>query len=201
MFLVLDKINQNDAEIFLSDWKSLAQRATSTRNELENITSVPSPLRDEINQFYSAKTQDKYEEAQYLQALLDGQQKLDLKSIEPRSKGQIETILSEFDKLQNNINQNNLSLGPEFDTQTKKVEQEAATFKTNLTDLNSKMNSASPPTQISSAGLDKAVDDLKQAIIESLNGHVDLQDKIKKEISNLASTNWVNPFLRFDKNN
>jgi hypothetical protein len=199
--LVLEKINQNDTEIALSGWKKLAEKATSTGNDLDNIASAPSSLRESVSQFYGAQAQDKYEEAQYLQFLIDGQQKMDLKSTQPKSKGQIETVLSEFNKLQNNINQNSLSLGPEFNTQMKKAEQEAETFVASLNNLISKMNSESPATQISSAGLDKAADDLKQAIIESLNKHVDLQDKIKKEISDLSNINWVNPFLRFDKDN
>lgn len=194
--MTLKEINQSDFEISLSDWKNLAEKSSLILSELEKIAAAPEALKNKISQFYSAKTQDKYKEAQYLQFLLDGQRKLDLKSTEPKSKGQIETILKEFDNLQNNLTKNNLSLGPEFDTQTKKLEQEAATYKTILTDLYNKMNSSSPTTQISAAGLDKAVDDLKQAIMKSLNDWVELQNDIKNDISGMANANWVNPLTK-----
>jgi len=191
--MVLKEINPSDFEIELAGWRNLAEKAPSIKQELDKISTIPGPLANKVFQFYDAKAQDKYKEAQYLQILLNGQRKLDLKSIEPKSKGQIETILAEFEKMQNNLTQSDISLGPEFNTLKTKLEQEAGTYKTNLTDLYNKMNSSSPATQISAAGLDKAVDDLKDALVKSLNEYVQLQNEIKRDIANLANANWVWP--------
>lgn len=192
--LVLREINQSDFEINLAGWKKLVDDSVSVKNELDKIENVPENLKNKIFQFYDAKAQDKYKEAQYLQILLDGQRKLDLKSTEKKSKGQIETILQEFDILQKNLTQSDISLGPDFNNLKTKLEQEAGIYKTNLTDLSNKMNLSSPATQLSVAGLDKAVDELKDALIKSLNDYVQLQNEIKSDIANLANASWVWPF-------
>jgi type II secretory pathway pseudopilin PulG len=197
----LMRTNSNDPEISLTDWKNLSDKAPTIKSDFEKITTVPNSLKNNLDQFYSAKAQEKYKEAQYLQFLLEGQSSLDLKNNTPKSKGQIETVLSEFDKLQNNLSQSDLSLGPDFSTMQKKVEQEATAYKSSLTDLASKMDFNSPSVQLNTAGFDKAVDELKMAIVDSLNQWVDLQDSIKQEISDLANKNWVNPFMKFDKEN
>jgi len=191
----LKKIDSNAVEISLSEWKNLSDKAPSMATELASITLVPESLKNEVGDFYSAKAQDKYKEAQYLQVLLEAKRRLglDAKAGAEKSKGQIETVLKELDNLQNEVNQKNLSLGPEYDTQMKKLEQEVTTFKTSTSDLASKMNFDSPSVQLNSAGLDRAIDELKMAVSKSLNDYVELQDKIKNEISGLATGNWVNP--------
>jgi len=91
----------------------------------------------------------------------------------------------------------NLSLGPKFNTLFNKAEQEAMTFKNSLSELNIKMDDNSPSVQLSSAGFDKAIDELKQEIANSLNEWVNLQNDIKKEVSDLANCNWINPLKSF----
>lgn len=191
--LVLEEINSGEVEIDLTDWKNLAEKAQSIKNELEKQENSPVELKNKISQFYDAEAQDKYKEVQYLQILLDGQRRLDLKSTEPKSKGQIETILAEFEKMQSSITKNDISLGPKFNTLKTKLDQEAGLYKTNLTDLSNKMNLTSPATQLNVAGFDKAIDELKDALIKSLNEYVELQNEIKNDIANFANTNWIWP--------
>jgi hypothetical protein len=47
---------------------------------------------------------------------------------------------------------------------------------------------------LSSAGLDKAIDELKLEIANSLNEWVNLQFDIKDRIREMINTNWVKPF-------
>jgi hypothetical protein len=193
--LNLETIRQGQAEVSIEPWKNLSEKSSVTLIELEeNMSSAPEELKKDAAQYYGAKSEDKYVEVQYLLALIDAQERLDLKSQQPKSKSQIDSILKEFDNIQNSLNQSNLSLGPEFESTLNKVEEEGTLFRDNLTEESNRMNNESPPVQIRPAGLDKAIDDLKQEIIKSLNEWVDLQNKIKEEISNLSSANWVMPF-------
>jgi hypothetical protein len=189
----LEPVNQSEAEISLSAWKNLSEQSSTIGDELEGITVVSGSLKENAGQFYGAMAQDKYKEAQYLQFLLEGQRKMGLKDAQIKTKGQIESTLKAFDELQSNLTQNDIALGPEYDTVLEKVEQEAATFRKSLVDLSDKMNYDSPGVQLSSAAFDKAMDELSQKIIESLNEFVDLQNKIRDEISAMTKANWVNP--------
>jgi hypothetical protein len=189
--LALTPVNQNGAEISLSAWKALSDQSTSVLSRLEKLSAAPDSLKNKASQFYSAKAQDKYKEAQYLNALLVGQRGMDLKSSNPKSKGQIETTLKSLDKMQSELN--NLAVGPDFNTLLRKAEQESAKFKEESTNISSKMSFESPAVQLSSAGLDKAMDELIQAISKSLNSWVDLQNQIRDEISAMSKANWVNP--------
>ncbi|HRZ29267.1 MAG TPA: hypothetical protein P5052_00405 [Candidatus Paceibacterota bacterium] len=130
---------------------------------------VSDSFKEKIDKFYGAQAQDKYQEAQYMQVLIDTQRQLDLKNQQPKSKDQIKLILAELNNIQAGINQNNLSLGPKFNVFHDKFEQEALIYKNNLTELVSRMNNRSPSVQLSSAGLDKAIDELKLEIANSLN--------------------------------
>lgn len=194
--MALKEINSSDFEIELISWENLAEKSSSILNELGKITAMPEALKNKINQFYSAKAQDKYKEAQYLQFLLDGQRKMGLKENQPKSKGQIETVLAEFDKMQKNLDQNKLTSGPEIDVALTKFHQEAPIFQASIMDIANNMNYSSPGVQLSSAGLDRSIDELKQAIIKSLNDHVNLQNDIKDDISGMANANWVNPLKK-----
>lgn len=194
--LNLQTVSQDDEQIVTSDWKNLAEKAPTIKSELAEITVTSNTLREKLFQFYDTKAEDKYKEVQYLQILSDGQSGMALKNTQPKSKGQIETILDEFDKFENNLNQNNLSLGSDFNTLLTKVRQEASSIKSSLTIMQTGMTYSSPPVQISSAGLDKAIDELKQTIAKSLNDQVDLQNEIKNEISNMSKVNWINPLKR-----
>lgn len=194
--LNLQTVSQNDEQIRISDWKNLAEKAPIIKSELAGITATSDSLREKLFQFYGTKAEDKYKEVQYLQILSDGQSGLGLKDAQPRSKGQIETVLDEFNKFENHLNQKNISLGPEFSDLLTKVQQEAVSIKSSLTFMHAGMTYSSPSVQISSAGLDKAIDELKQAIAKSLNDQVDLQNNIKNETSEMAKTNWINPLKR-----
>lgn len=189
--LALTPVNQNATEIALTPWKTLSDQATSVLSRLERLSAAPESLKNKASQFYSAKAQDKYKEAQYLNALLAGQRGMDLKNTNPRSKGQIETTLQNLDKMQAELTR--LSVGPEFDTVLKKAEQESAKFKEEANNIGSKMSYESPGVQLSSAGIDKAMDELIQAISKSLNSFVDLQNEVRGEISSMSKANWVNP--------
>ena len=189
----LEMVKQDQIEISLLPWKNLAENSSRVLDELENVDFASADLREKIGEFYSAQAKDKYHEAKYMQVLIETQRKLDLKNQQPKSKGQIESILTEFSNMQNIVTENNLSLGPKFNTTYNKVEQEAMTFKSSLTDLSGKMNSQSSPVQLSSAGFDKSVDELKQEIANSLNEWVDLQNEIRNQIGDMKSTNWIMP--------
>ena len=192
--LKLNKIENSNTEISLIEWEDLANGSSLIGKKLEKNPSIPRSLRDKMEEFFSAKPSDKYREAQYLQVLLEGEVRFNLKDQQPKSKEQIEEIVKAIDETQNEINQKGLSLGPEYNQKMKDLEKETASFKTSCNDIVSKTTSDSPPTQLSSAGMDKAMDDLKTAIINSLNNYVDLQDEIKREISGMATANWVIPF-------
>ncbi|MDH4358886.1 MAG: hypothetical protein OEV37_03045 [Candidatus Berkelbacteria bacterium] len=196
--LSLKSIEPNDVEVSLEEWKNLSENSSSIRNEMSKISNIPSGLESNLSQFYSDKSQGKYKEAQYLQILLDGQRKLDLqaKTENKKSKGQIETILNELREIQNQINQSNLSLGPEFDLLMKELQQEADSFLSETAKVAEGMNYESPAIQLNAAGLDKTIDELKTAVTKSLNDWVSLQDKIKDEIGKLSTANWVNPLSK-----
>jgi len=191
--LVLNKIETEDVEVSLTEWKNLSEADPSIKDELEKVSSIPHSLQNKMNEFFSAQPADKYEEVQYLQLLLDGQRQLDLKNQQAKSKRQIEEIVKAIDNLQNEINQKGLSLGPEYNQTMKALETEAEAFKANCNNIISKTAYDSPATQLRTAGFDKAFDVLKLTIIQSLNNYVDLQDSIKKEIADLANSNWINP--------
>lgn len=190
--LNLQPVGANDP-IQLSDWKNLSDEAPKIKTELEKFTAASESLKESANQYYSIKAQDKYKEAQYSQILAEGQSSLDLKNNQPKSKGQIETVLGEFDNMQTKLRSNNLSLGPEFNTLFTKVQQEASTFRGSANNIASSMTFSSPAVQLNTAGFDKAIDELKQAVTKSLNDWVDLQNRIKNEIQAMSNVNWINP--------
>lgn len=190
--LNIEPVKQDESEIPLSTWKNLSDKALAIKTEIDKNSVVPDSLKEKASQYYSAKAQDKYKEIQYLQYLNEFQSEMDLKNNQPKSKGQIETILSKYDQLTKQVI--NLSIGPEFDSSRLKVEQEMAMFKSDLTNMSSRMDYTSPAVQLSSAGLDKAIDELKQELIKSLNDFVDLQNGIKDEIAKLGKASWVMPF-------
>jgi hypothetical protein len=189
--LALTPVNQNGTEISLSAWKTSSDQAASTLSRLEKLSAAPDSLKNKASQFYSAKAQDKYKEAQYLNSLLVGQRGMDLKSTNPKTKGQIETTLQNLDKMQSELS--SLALGPDFNSLLDKARQESAKFKEESTRISDGMNYDSPGVQLSSAGLDKAMDELIQAISQSLNSWVDLQNQIRDEIGSMSKANWVNP--------
>jgi hypothetical protein len=193
--MVLERIESGDFEISLSKWKNLVDSAPIMKSDLEKFSGVSNSLKEKIDQFYF-QANEKYKEVKYLQFLLDAQRKLDLKSTQPKSKGQIETVLQNFAEVQSGLSQNDFSLGEDFDSQLAKMQQEANIFKKSLNDLVGNMGYNSPAIQVSSAGFDKAIDDLKQTVKESLNDWIDLQNEIKLKISDLANINWVNPLAR-----
>jgi len=190
----LKEISSGDFEIPLGDWKKVSDSMRLVENKLVSFNAIPLSLQKKINDFYSSEAEVKYKEAQFLQTLIDGQRKMDLKNTQPKSKGQMETVLSEFDKMQKSLDQNPLASGAEIDAALTKFHLEAPLFQKSVMDLANQMNFSSPAVQLSSASLDKAIDELKQALMKSLNDHVQLQNEIKKEISDLANINWVVPF-------
>lgn len=191
--LDIESIKPGQREISLTPWKTLAEKSPSILSELDKNTVAPDSLKTKAAEYYSAKAKDKYVEAQYLQELLAGQSAMNLKSTNAKSKTEIETTLSTLEKMQNDINQKNLSLGPEFDNTSKSTQQETQNFKRLATDLSSKMTSSSAPIQLGTANLDKSMDDLIMEIINSLNKWVDLRDQISDEVNSIASVFWLNP--------
>lgn len=190
--LNLQTVSMDSADIQLEPWKNLSDKSTDILNQLAQYSAPSDIFKEKARQFYSAKAKDKYGEIQYLQFLKEFQSSMDLKINQPKSKGQIETILTSYDtSMAQSVN---LAVGPEFNSSLEKVRQEAAAYKSNLADLSSRMNYSSPAVQLNSAGLDKAIDQLKQEITLSLNGWVDLQNVIKDEIANMGNANWVMPF-------
>ncbi len=191
--LTLSQVETNNIATSLAGWKALSDKASLLRGQLESIEGFPSALKDDLTKFYSAQAQDKYVEVQYLQLLAEGQSSMDLKSASPKSKGQIESVLQRYDELQNGLSRNNLALGPSFNALLAKTEQEASAFRKSASDIHDKMTYESPSVQLSTAGFDKAIDELKMAIANDLNEWVSLQGKIKGEMTDLGSANWINP--------
>ena len=190
--MVFEPIDQNQDILNLDGWEMLHERAPELLSELQNYDIASVSLKEKLNEYYGPQAQDRYKEAQYLQFLNEAQGSLDLKSTQPKSKGQIETIAKYYDDLI--ISGDDLSLGPKFDDSRHKVEKEAETFRENLNDIVVQMNNESPPVRLRTADLDKAIDELKQEIIQSLNDWVDLQNEIKDEIANINRAAWVIPF-------
>lgn len=192
--LDIKPLNQGDVGVDISGWEILSDKAETISNSLGEITLAPDLLKEQVGRYYSAEAQDRYAEAKYLKILIECQVDLGLKNSQPKSKNQIEAILDTNERLQNDINQNSLSLGPDFSTLQDKMQKEADIFIDNLTDINNKMTSGSAPVQLSSAGLDKAIDELNQEIILSLNKWVDLQNEIKDGINVMIGLKWASPF-------
>lgn len=191
--LVLEEVDPYGTQIPLADWKNLADRSSSIMEEIEKLSDIDESLKQKMNEFFSVKSIDKYREAQYLQLLMNGQEKLNLKNEQPRTKAQIEEILDTLRQTQNEINNKNLSLGPELDQARKTAEIEAEVFMEECNSIAVRMTPDAPPTQLKMANFDKATDELKMAIAQSLNEYVRLQNEIKQEISNLVSSSWINP--------
>ncbi len=192
--LKLATVNSDSFEISLSEWKNLSEKAPSIIDQFETISAASDLLKEKANRFYGAQSQDKYREAQYLQILLNGQRTMDLKNTQSKSKGQIESALKQLEEFQNSLS--DLSLGPEFNEELAKLNQESSTFKESITRLNEQMSYSSSSVQLDSAGLDKAIDELKQALIKTLNDFVDLQNSIRDEIQKMSSTKWFNPLTK-----
>lgn len=185
-------VNLASDDVQLESWKNLSDKAPSILSNIEKYEVLPEGLKEAAVQYYSVQTKDRYKEAEYLDFLNRFQQSLDLKEVEPKSKGQIETIISEYDNLMTRTS--NLAIGPSFDSDRLKFEQESLDFKNTLNNINAKMTQESPVTQLRSADLDKTIDEFKQKIASSLNVWVEMQNIIKDEISNMNKANWVIPF-------
>lgn len=192
--LNLEEVKQNDENINLAGWASLAQNATSTMEALEELENIPSIISENVSNYYGAQAEDRYREARYFQAINEMQQKLDLKSEEPKSKGQIETIQNEFARIREQMNRENMALGPQFNEAHDAMEKEANAYGESLSALVRNMNSGSEPTRLRVAGLDKAIDDLKQEIANSLNEWVALANTVHEEIAKLENASWRWPF-------
>ncbi len=192
--LEIEEVRQNDESVNLAGWESLAQNANNTRQALEKLENMPSGIRENTNQYYGAQAEDRYREARYFQAMSEMQQKLDLKSEEPKSKGQVETIQNEFARIRVQMNGENMALGPQFNEAHDAMEKEANAYGESLSALVRNMNSGSEPTRLRVAGLDKAIDDLKQEIANSLNEWVALAHTINEEIAKLENASWRWPF-------
>jgi hypothetical protein len=192
--LDIKPLSQGDVGVDISGWEILSDKAETISNSLGEITLAPESLKEQASRYYSVEAQNRYAEAKYLKILIEFQVDLDLKSSQPKSKNQIEAILDNNERLQNDMNQNSPFLGPEFDTLRDKMQGEADTFISGLTDINNKMTSESAPVQLSSAGLDKAIDELNQEIILSLNKWVDMQNEIKDGINVMIGLSWASPF-------
>lgn len=190
--LELKTITMNENSVQLEHWQNLSDKSSSILNEMEKYSVISDTLKKNTSEYYGVQAQDRYKEAQYLHFLNEAQGSLDLKSTQSKSKGQIETIAKYYDDLI--ISGNDLSLGPKFDGSRHKVEQEAEAFRENLNNIVVQMNNESPPVRLRTADLDKAIDELKQEIIQSLNDWVDLQNNIREEIANMGKTNWIMPF-------
>lgn len=195
--LNLNPIAESQFELNISEWEKYAQGAPSVKNEIGGINYLSVSLKENLNNFYSDQAQNRVKEVKYLQFLIDGQRYVGLtEDLSKKSKGQIESVLDELDKMQNNLNQNNLSLGPEFSSYIDKIETEQINFKNYLLEEHDKMNYESPAVEIKTTTLNNAVENLKKAIIKSLNNWIGLQDEIKNQILEMGKINWVNPFIK-----
>ena len=94
---------------------------------------------------------------------------------------------------QGKVNQQDISLGPAYESLQLALEEAVNAFEKELNSLASKMTYDSPATQPNIADLDRTMDEMKLAITQSLNDWVTLQDEIKDGISKLATANWINP--------
>ncbi len=195
-FMVLEEIEPKDVSVPLQSWKNLYNNTTVIKEQIDTFDTIPSSLKDKMNEFFSVKLADKYMEVQYLQLLMNGERKFNLKDQQPKSKGQIEEVVKAIEATRKEIVDNNLSLGPEYNEKMKELEKETDSFLNMCNDIISKTTYESPATQLGTAGMDKALDSLKAEIIQSLNDFVGLQNEIKREVSNLVSSNWINPLTR-----
>lgn len=191
--LVLEEVDPYSSQIPLKDWKSLADHGPAISEEVEKLSTIDEFMKQKMSDFFSVESGDKYREAQYLQLLIVGQERLNLKNEQPRTKTEIEEIISVLKETQEEINDKGLSLGPDLNQSLENLEAEADIFLKECEGIAIKMTFTDPPTQLKMANFDKASDELRIAIAESLNDHVWLQDEIKQDIFRLASSNWVNP--------
>ena len=196
--LNLNPIRENEFEIKVNDWENYAKEASSIKNKLTEIKYLPIGLKGDLNNFYSEQVQNKAAEAKYLQILIDGQRHVDLMNESTKkSKGQIESVLGDLNKFQNDLNQNNSSLEPEFDFFIVKIMTEQTNFKNYLVEEHDKMNYESQAVEIKTTSLNTAVENFKKALTVSLNDWVDLQNKIQNQILQMNQTVWVNPFVKY----
>lgn len=196
--LNLAPVREGDFEINTDSWGKYAQAVQSIKDKIIVMNYLPPDLRESLDKFYSEQSQIEVNEAKYLQYLLDGYRHLGLMNeTSQESKGQIESILGELSKLQSNLNQTNLQLGPEFDFYTAKMKTDEADFKKYLTQKYEAMSYQSPSVEIKTSPLNKTVEDFRKVLTVSLNDWVDLQNKIQNQILQMSQTSWVNPFAKY----
>ena len=196
--LNLNPIGRNEFEIKVDDWENYAKEAPSTKNKLTEVKYLSDGLKKDLDNFYSEQAQNKTAEAKYLQILIDGQRRVDLMNESTKkSKGQIESVLGDLSKFQNDLDQNNSSLDPKFDSHIIKIMAEQIAFKNYLLIKHDEMNYESPAVEIKTTTLNNTVEDFKKVLIVSLNDWVDLQNKIQDQILQMSQIGWVNPFVKY----
>lgn len=191
--LNLEPITAHQENLPITIWQDYVNRSSNIYEKIENYPALQADIQLKIKEFYGAKANDKFGEIKYLQFLNNFQKELDLKNNTPKSKGQIETILENFDTLKNSATTENLSLGPDYNSYIESLDKESTDFKESLNTMQANMTADSPATQLRVADLDKTIDELKLAITESLNDWIDQQNIIQEEINKLAQTSWVMP--------
>jgi hypothetical protein len=191
--IVLEEVDPYSSQIPLEDWKNLAENSSVVLREIEEFSAIGDSLKQKISEFFLAKPADKYREAQYLQLLISGQEILNLKNEQPRTRAEIIEIISTLKATQKEINDKDLSLGPDLNQSLGVLEVEADIFLNECERVVDRMTDSGPPTPLRMANFDKATDELKIAIAQSLNDYVQLQDELKLEINLIADSSWINP--------
>lgn len=191
-------IREDEFEIKVNDWENYAREALFIKNKLTEINYLSINLKENLNNFYSEQAQSKADEAKYLQILIDGQRYVDLMNESTKkSKGQIESVLSDLSKFQNDLNQRSSLLEPEFDSYIVKIMAEQTNFKNYIVKEYNKMNYESPAVEIKTTSFNNAVEDFKKAIIKSLNDWIKLQNEIKIQVLQMGQIIWANPFVKY----
>jgi hypothetical protein len=195
--LNLKPVRDDEFELPIKDWGSVAQKTESIKTDLNKFDRMPKLLKEDIEKFYSEQTAKRMEEARFLQSLIDNQRKIGLQDkISEKSKGQIETVLNDIEKFKNEFNQEkSFFAGSDFDSDIMKLQIEANNFENYLKMLYGRMTYESGKVSVETTSLNNIFEELKIKLIESLNGWVSFQEKIKGEISNMGANIWINPFI------
>lgn len=194
--LNLTAVRNDEFEIPVKNWENGAEKAESIKTELDKFDRMPEALKEDIGKFYSEQALKRSKEVEFLQFLIDGQRNIGLQDeASEKSKGQIETVLADTGNFENNFNQyKTFFAGSDFDPYILKLQTEETNFENYLKGFYGKMTYESKKVTVETAPFNNTFEELKIKLIESLNGWILLQEKIKDEISKMGKDIWINPF-------
>lgn len=193
--LNLRSIKANEFEMPIGDWKNNAEEFEIIKADLDKFDKTPPSLKENLEKFYSSEAQKRLNEIEFLQFLIDSQRKIDVQDRpNQKSKGQIETVLSDTQKFVNDFSKYKLNfVGSDFEPYIINLEKEEKNYENYLKSLGEKMTYESGKVAVKSDSLNSALEELETKLTESLNNWVSLQKKIKEGISEMGKNIWINP--------